>query len=76
MGERVRLQLRLQQTVEGLSIAAITYYVASVFHLIFDGLHVRGWPVEPTVATALMLPFIFVAVAFTIWRVRHRHRVD
>jgi uncharacterized membrane-anchored protein len=76
MGERVRLQLRLQQTVEGLSIAAITYYVASLFHLIFDGLHARGWPIEPTVATALTLPIIIPAVGFTIWRIRHRHRAD
>ncbi len=43
MGERVRLQLRLQQTVEGLSVAAITYYVASVFHLLFEGMHARGY---------------------------------
>jgi uncharacterized membrane-anchored protein len=76
MADRVRLQLRLQQTVEGLSIAAITYYVASVFHLIFDGLHLRGWEVQPTVATAALVPFVFVGVAFTVWRVRHRHRVD
>jgi uncharacterized membrane-anchored protein len=76
MGERVRLQLRLQQTVEGLSIAAITYYVASLLHLVFDGLHARGWAIEPTVATAIMLPFIIPAVGFTVWRIRHRHRAD
>ncbi len=76
MGERVRLQLRLQQTVEGLSVAAITYYVASVFHLLFEGMHARGYWVDATVATAALVPFIFVGVAFTVWRVRHRHRAD
>jgi uncharacterized membrane-anchored protein len=76
MGERVRLQLRLQQTVEGLSIAAITYYIAGLLHLVFDGLHARGWPVEPIVATAAALPFIIAAVGFTVWRIRHRHRAD
>ncbi|NJM29299.1 MAG: DUF3422 domain-containing protein [Rhizobiales bacterium] len=30
MNERTKMQLRLQQTVEGLSIAAITYYVAQL----------------------------------------------
>ena len=30
MNRRARLQLRLQQTVEGLSIAAVTYYVVSL----------------------------------------------
>jgi uncharacterized membrane-anchored protein len=76
MGERVRLQLRLQQTVEGLSIAAITYYIAGLLHLVFDGLHARGWAVEPIVATAATLPFIIAAVGFTVWRIRHRHRAD
>ena len=42
MAERVRLQLRLQQTVEGLSIAAITYYISSVVHLLFEGAHAAG----------------------------------
>ena len=76
MGERVRLQLRLQQTVEGLSIAAITYYIAGLLHLVFDGLHARGWAVEPIVATAAALPFIIAGVGFTVWRIRHRHRAD
>jgi uncharacterized membrane-anchored protein len=31
MNERTRLQLRLQATVEGLSVAAISYYVVSLF---------------------------------------------
>jgi uncharacterized membrane-anchored protein len=76
MGERVRLQLRLQQTVEGLSIAAITYYIAGLLHLVFDGLHARGWAIEPIVATAAALPFIIAGVGFTVWRIRHRHRAD
>jgi uncharacterized membrane-anchored protein len=76
MGERMRLQLRLQQTVEGLSIAAITYYIAGLLHLVFDGLHARGWPIEPIVATAATLPFIIAGVGFTVWRIRHRHRAD
>ena len=42
MGERVQLQLRLQQTVEGLSVAAITYYISSVFHHVLEGAHQRA----------------------------------
>ena len=37
MSERAHLQLRLQQTVEGLSVAAITYYISSVFLHLFEG---------------------------------------
>ena len=59
MNERVRMQLRLQQTVEGLSVAAITYYIASITHLILEGAHKRAEWLDPTLATALAVPFRF-----------------
>ena len=37
MNDRTRLQLRLQQTVEGLSVAAIAYYVVSLFGYLAKG---------------------------------------
>lgn len=74
MAERVRLQLRLQQTVEGLSIAAITYYIASVLHLLFEGAHGAGLHVDPQVATGASVPLILALVAFVVWRIRHAHR--
>ncbi len=73
MAERVRLQLRLQQTVEGLSIAAITYYVSSVLHLLFEGAHGSGVHVDPAVATGAAVPVVFAVVAFIVWRIRHAH---
>lgn len=76
MGERVQLQLRLQQTVEGLSVAAITYYVASVFHHLFEGAHAAGLHVNPAIATAAVVPFVFVAVALIVRRIRKSHAVD
>ena len=74
MAERVRLQLRLQQTVEGLSIAAITYYVSSVLHLLFEGAHGAGAHINPAFATGVAVPFVFAAVAFVVWRIRHAHK--
>ena len=74
MAERVRLQLRLQQTVEGLSIAAITYYVSSVLHLVFEGAHEAGAPFNPALATGAAVPLVFATVAFVVWRIRHRHK--
>lgn len=74
MAERVRLQLRLQQTVEGLSIAAITYYVSSVLHLVFEGAHEAGLHFNPSLATGAAVPLVFAAVAFVVWRIRHRHK--
>lgn len=76
MAERQRLQLRLQQTVEGLSVAAITYYVSSILHLLFEGAHDAGWRIDPQVATAAAVPFVAGLVAWQVWRIRRRHRID
>ncbi len=69
MNERTRLQLKLQQAVEGFSIAAITYYIVSILHLIFEGLHRKIEALDPIVATALAVPFVFLPV---FWMIRRR----
>ena len=46
MNARTRLQLRLQTTVEGLSVAAVSYYVVGLFGYLMKGLHDRGVPVD------------------------------
>lgn len=76
MGERVQLQLRLQQTVEGLSIAAITYYIASVVHHLLEGAKEAGLHVEPSMDTAILIPFIVAFVAWTVWRIRRKHNAE
>ncbi len=75
MGNRVQLQLRLQQTVEGLSVAAIAYYVTSLFHLLISGLEpVRG-AVAPDVLTSLATVPIVVSVALLMRHIRRHHNV-
>ncbi|TIV89776.1 MAG: DUF3422 domain-containing protein, partial [Mesorhizobium sp.] len=37
MNNRARLQLRLQQTVEGLSVAAVSYYVVGLIGYVAKG---------------------------------------
>jgi uncharacterized membrane-anchored protein len=77
MNNRTRLQLRLQQTVEGLSIAAISYYVIALLAHVLDGvdsLHVL--PFNETVATALLVPLVIVGVALVVRSIRRRHTVD
>ncbi|ACA17379.1 uncharacterized membrane-anchored protein [Methylobacterium sp. 4-46] len=73
MNDRVRLQIRLQQTVEGLSVAAISYYVASLVHHVLEGAHAAGLPVDATIGTAAAVPAIVLAVAWTVRRIRRRH---
>jgi len=73
MNERTKLQLRLQSTVEGLSVAAIGYYVVSLFGYLAKGAHDIGLPVEPTFATAAFVPVAIALIWFTTHQIRKRH---
>jgi len=75
MNERTRLQLRLQTTVEGLSVAAISYYVVGLFGYLVKGAHDAGVPVEPSYATAAFVPVALLGIWFLVRRIRRRHVV-
>ena len=62
MNKRQGMQLKLQTTVEGLSVAAITYYSAGLMHYVAEGFAAKGWISEPTLATALAVPVILLVV--------------
>jgi uncharacterized membrane-anchored protein len=72
MNRRAEAQLRLQQTVEGLSAAAITYYVVGLVGYAAKGLKALGWPVNPDLAMAFSIPLVALA---TVLGVRHVRRV-
>lgn len=63
MALRAKMQLRLQQTVESISIVAITYYAASLVGRIAEALHAAGWHVNPELAEGAAIPFILIVVA-------------
>ena len=73
MNDRTRLQLRLQTTVEGLSVAAVSYYVVGLFHYLMEGLHDKGVPVDITLATALFVPVAMLGIWFLVRRIRKKH---
>lgn len=74
MNERTHLQLRLQQTVEGLSIAAISYYVVGLVGYLLKGLKDRGLlPISLDVAIALSVPVVVGIMALVIRRLRTIH---
>jgi uncharacterized membrane-anchored protein len=58
MNRRQGMQLKLQSTVEGLSVAAITYYITGLMHYITEGLQAKGWIQDPTFVTAMAVPVI------------------
>ena len=69
---RGKVALRMQQTVEGLSVAAITYYAAALVGY-FAKAAVHIWPdLEPDWVTAAAIPVL----ALAIWRVAHRVRQE
>ncbi|MEX6506324.1 DUF3422 family protein [Jiella sp. M17.18] len=76
MNRRAQLQLRLQQTVEGLSVAAIAYYVVGLFGHIADGLEHEGLPISATVLTAAFVPVALILVWITVEYIRKHHLGD
>ncbi|MBU1174747.1 MAG: DUF3422 domain-containing protein [Alphaproteobacteria bacterium] len=65
-----RSQYRLQRTVEGLSVIAITYYLVGILGYALSGpIHALGWDKEWVMAavTPLALVAVFVASRF-LWR--------
>ena len=66
------LQLRLQRTVEGLSIAAITYYVISLVFYAGKAANAAGLPINPEIAAGAMIPVVLGSVVWLTRRIR-RH---
>ena len=64
MDRRARLQLRLQQTVEGLSVAAISYYVVGLLGYALRAVEAAGIAVRHDLFTGLAIP----VVLFLVWR--------
>lgn len=74
MNARTRMQLRLQATVEGLSVAAITYYVVSLLAYVVKGAHeTRLLSVEPAYVTACLVPAVGATMWYVVRRIRRRH---
>lgn len=74
VNRRVRLQLRLQSTVEGLSVAAVTYYVVGIVGYAAKGLETAGVRIEPAIAQALTVPLMVVVMALGLRRLRRHLR--
>jgi uncharacterized membrane-anchored protein len=66
------MQLHLQATVEGLSIAAISYYVVSLLLYVAKGAKAAGLPVQPEVAVGALIPLVLWAVWRTTRRIHAR----
>lgn len=70
MARRARLQLRLQETVEGLSVAAITYYVVGLVGYVAKAAKSLSLPVDAELVTGLAIPVVAVLAALGVRHIR------
>lgn len=72
MNRRSQLQLRLQQTVEGLSVAAISYYLVGLLGYAFEGLNALELGAPANILKGVAAPLVVLAVYWGVRRVRAR----
>ncbi|MEN9461311.1 MAG: hypothetical protein RIS84_1331, partial [Pseudomonadota bacterium] len=70
MDRRAHLQLRLQETVEGLSVAAITYYTVGLVGYAVKAVKSLGVPINSDVAIGLAIPVVAIIVALGVRHIR------
>jgi uncharacterized membrane-anchored protein len=73
MDRRAKLQLRLQQTVESLSVAAISYYIIGLLSYAAKALSHGLSETMSSVALGVAVPVVVVFVWFFVRSVRRRH---
>ena len=69
MEKRGHQQLRLQQTVEGLSVAAISYYLIGILSKLIEGLGAYA-RTDTKLVSLLIIPFVVLIVWYGVWRLR------
>jgi uncharacterized membrane-anchored protein len=69
MNTHAKMQLRLQSTVEGVSIIAITSYAVGLIGQIARGMKSAGWDINPPVVIGTSIPIVLVIVAIGIRRI-------
>lgn len=73
MNRRAKLQLRLQQTVEGLSVAAISYYVVGLVGYVAKGAKPLLPGISAETVTAGAVPVAVLGIWLLVRRIRQHH---
>ncbi|WP_180735262.1 DUF3422 domain-containing protein [Paraburkholderia sp. PGU19] len=76
MERTARNQLHLQHAVEGLSVAAISYYILSLTGAAFKALHLLDIPIQPELAEGIAIGPVVLAVIAITRRTRRRLAKD
>jgi uncharacterized membrane-anchored protein len=72
MNRRSRLQFRLQETVEGLSVVAISYYLVGLVKYLLDGLPLNNLGISKGSVLALIVPLVVVCVLVLTRQIKRR----
>lgn len=68
MDKRAQLQLRLQETIEGLSITAITYYIVGLMSYIGKAIKAMGVSINIDLFVGASIPIVL----FIVWFAAHK----
>lgn len=72
MDRRSKVQLMMQHTVEGLSVAAISYYLVGLVKYITDAAAISGFEFNKSLVTGLSVPIILGSVFYVTRRIHRR----
>ena len=72
MDNRAKLQLRMQQTVEGLSIVAMTHYILSLFNHVLKGIPSAELPVSANAIVSVATPIVLLAAWLSVRQIRKK----
>ena len=70
MNRRAEMQLRLQETVEGLSVVVLSYYLIGLLSYSLKAGKAAGWPVNPDLLSGLAVPVVLGGIWFGMRRLR------
>jgi len=72
MDRRSKIQLAMQHTVEGLSVAAISYYTVGLLKVLIEAVYNKGIHFDKSLVIALSVPLVIGTVWFTMRKVHKR----
>lgn len=71
MDHRAHAQLRLQETVEGLSVVVLSYYLVGLIGYALKALKASGHAVNVELITGMSIPIVLIGVFFAIRSIRN-----
>jgi uncharacterized membrane-anchored protein len=75
--QTTKSQAILQQTVEGLSVIVIAYYLSGLAHYLFKALHEIGWLQNETLASGIFVPIaLLLSFGLIRWGKNRIHQAN